>query len=144
MFQSLSAIATEKRYAFVQTFGVYLHSHHNELSFIWFSDEVHFWLNGYVNKQNCCIWSLQNPHDFETTPLHAQRVTVWAAFSARGVIGPVFLECNHGSYREMLNDEVIPVMKAMHNFRRFIFQMVQNLIRPTKRCYFSANISRQE
>ncbi|GFV81766.1 hypothetical protein TNCV_1056551 [Trichonephila clavipes] len=24
---------------------------------ILFSDEVHFWLNGYVNKQNCRIWS---------------------------------------------------------------------------------------
>ncbi|GFU07521.1 hypothetical protein TNCV_2225061 [Trichonephila clavipes] len=28
---------------------------------ILFSDEVHFWLNGYVNKQNCCIWSEANP-----------------------------------------------------------------------------------
>ncbi|GFV04108.1 putative transposable element [Trichonephila clavipes] len=24
---------------------------------ILFSDEAHFWLNGYVNKQNCRIWS---------------------------------------------------------------------------------------
>ncbi|GFW00958.1 DUF4817 domain-containing protein [Trichonephila clavipes] len=28
---------------------------------ILFSDEAHFWLNGYVNKQNCCIWSESNP-----------------------------------------------------------------------------------
>ncbi|GFU75923.1 transposable element Tc3 transposase [Trichonephila clavipes] len=28
---------------------------------ILFSDEAHFWLNGYVNKQNCCIWSEANP-----------------------------------------------------------------------------------
>ncbi|GFV87892.1 transposable element Tc3 transposase [Trichonephila clavipes] len=28
---------------------------------ILFSDEVHFWLNGYVNKQNCRIWSEANP-----------------------------------------------------------------------------------
>ncbi|GFW81470.1 t-box transcription factor TBX1 [Trichonephila clavipes] len=26
-----------------------------------FSDEAHFWLNGHVNKQNCCIWSEANP-----------------------------------------------------------------------------------
>ncbi|GFT73403.1 uncharacterized protein TNCV_150081 [Trichonephila clavipes] len=25
---------------------------------ILFSDEAHFWLNGYVNKQNCRIWRL--------------------------------------------------------------------------------------
>ncbi|GFT30215.1 putative transposable element [Trichonephila clavipes] len=28
---------------------------------ILFSDEEHFWLNGYVNKQNCRIWSEANP-----------------------------------------------------------------------------------
>ncbi|GFW29745.1 transposable element Tc3 transposase [Trichonephila clavipes] len=28
---------------------------------ILFSDEAHFCLNGYVNKQNCCIWSEANP-----------------------------------------------------------------------------------
>ncbi|GFW54938.1 uncharacterized protein TNCV_2785531 [Trichonephila clavipes] len=28
---------------------------------ILFTDEVHFWLNGYVNKQNCRIWSKANP-----------------------------------------------------------------------------------
>ncbi|PRD19517.1 UNVERIFIED_CONTAM: hypothetical protein NCL1_57108, partial [Trichonephila clavipes] len=26
-----------------------------------FSDEAHFWLNGYVNKRNCRIWSEANP-----------------------------------------------------------------------------------
>lgn len=26
-----------------------------------FSDEVHFWLSGCVNEQNCCIWSDKNP-----------------------------------------------------------------------------------
>ncbi|GFW20932.1 hypothetical protein TNCV_1714391 [Trichonephila clavipes] len=28
---------------------------------ILFSDEAHFWLNGYVNEQNCRIWSEANP-----------------------------------------------------------------------------------
>ncbi|GFV66821.1 putative DD41D transposase [Trichonephila clavipes] len=28
---------------------------------ILFSDEAHFWLNGYVNKQNCRIWSEAEP-----------------------------------------------------------------------------------
>ncbi|GFV08629.1 putative DD41D transposase [Trichonephila clavipes] len=40
---------------------------------ILFSDEVHFWLNGYVNKQNCCIWSEANPQVYVETPLHQKK-----------------------------------------------------------------------
>ena len=43
---------------------------------ILFSDEAHFWLNGYVNKQNCRIWSGDNPQAIEET-LHPEKVTVW-------------------------------------------------------------------
>ncbi|GFU71958.1 hypothetical protein TNCV_2999411 [Trichonephila clavipes] len=34
---------------------------------ILFSDEAHFWLNGYVNKQNCRIWSEANPQVYVET-----------------------------------------------------------------------------
>ncbi|GFT88511.1 DUF4817 domain-containing protein [Trichonephila clavipes] len=30
---------------------------------ILFSDEAHFWFNGYVNKQNCRFWSEANPQE---------------------------------------------------------------------------------
>ncbi|GFT13246.1 uncharacterized protein TNCV_4077031 [Trichonephila clavipes] len=39
---------------------------------ILFSDEAHFWLNDYVNKQNCRIWSEANPQSprfCDLTPL---------------------------------------------------------------------------
>ncbi|GFX38068.1 hypothetical protein TNCV_3836671 [Trichonephila clavipes] len=39
---------------------------------ILFSDEAHFWLNGYVNKQNCRIWSEVNPQVYVETPLHPE------------------------------------------------------------------------
>ncbi|GFX29835.1 uncharacterized protein TNCV_4749641 [Trichonephila clavipes] len=44
---------------------------------ILFSDETHFWLNGYVNKQNCRIWSEANPQVYVETPLHPEKLTVW-------------------------------------------------------------------
>ncbi|GFV46397.1 hypothetical protein TNCV_3232861 [Trichonephila clavipes] len=44
---------------------------------ILFSDEAHFWLNGYVNKQNCRIWSEANPQVYVDTPLHPEKLTVW-------------------------------------------------------------------
>ncbi|GFW22555.1 putative DD41D transposase [Trichonephila clavipes] len=46
---------------------------------ILFSDEVHFWLNGYVNKQNCRFWSEANPQVYVKTPLHPEKLTVWCA-----------------------------------------------------------------
>ncbi|GFS86106.1 DUF4817 domain-containing protein [Trichonephila clavipes] len=46
---------------------------------ILFSDEAHFWLNGYVNKQNCRIWRETNPQVYVETPLHPEKLTVWCA-----------------------------------------------------------------
>ncbi|GFY24058.1 hypothetical protein TNCV_1011111 [Trichonephila clavipes] len=43
---------------------------------ILFSDEAHFWLNGYVNKQNCRIWSEANPQVYVETPLRPEKLTV--------------------------------------------------------------------
>ncbi|GFV86454.1 RNase H domain-containing protein [Trichonephila clavipes] len=47
---------------------------------ILFSDEAHFWLNGYVNKQNCHIWSEANPQVYVETPLHPEKLTVLVRF----------------------------------------------------------------
>ncbi|GFV91275.1 OV-16 antigen [Trichonephila clavipes] len=51
-----------------------------------FIDEAHFWLNGYVNKQNCRIWSEANPQVYVETPLHAEKLTVWCALWAGGIL----------------------------------------------------------
>ncbi|GFT41600.1 hypothetical protein TNCV_4183031 [Trichonephila clavipes] len=49
-------------------------------------DEAHFWLNGYVNKQNCRIWSEANPQVYVETPLHPEKLTVWCALWAGGIL----------------------------------------------------------
>ncbi|GFU52251.1 uncharacterized protein TNCV_3052721 [Trichonephila clavipes] len=53
---------------------------------ILFTDEAHFWLNGYVNKQNCHIWSEANPQVYVETPLHPEKLTVWCALWAGGIL----------------------------------------------------------
>ncbi|GFW13209.1 transposable element Tc3 transposase [Trichonephila clavipes] len=53
---------------------------------ILFSDEAHFWLNGYVNKQNSRIWSEANPQVYVETPLHPEKLTVWCALWAGGIL----------------------------------------------------------
>ena len=55
-----------------------------------FSDEAHFDLGGYVNKENTYI----------EKPTHPNRVTAWCAFCSRGIIGLFFFE----NYPAMLNE----------------------------------------
>ncbi|GFW87811.1 putative transposable element [Trichonephila clavipes] len=50
------------------------------------SDEAHFWLNGYVNKPNCRIWSEANPQEYVETPLHPEKLTVWCNLWAGGIL----------------------------------------------------------
>ncbi|GFU47321.1 putative transposable element [Trichonephila clavipes] len=83
---------------------------------ILFSDEAHFWLNGYVNKQNCRIWSEANPQVYVETPLHPEKLTVWCALWAGGIIGPYFFKNDEGHnvtvngdrYRTMITNFFIP------------------------------------
>ncbi|GFV54510.1 transposase [Trichonephila clavipes] len=53
---------------------------------ILFSDEAHLWLNGYVNKQNCRIWSEANPQVYVETALNPEKLTVWCALWAGGIL----------------------------------------------------------
>ena len=77
-----------------------------------FTDEAHFDLGGYVNKQNCRIWGTENPHAHIEKPTHPKIVAVWYGFWSRGMIVPFFFENEQGKtvtingdrYRAMLNE----------------------------------------
>ena len=87
-----------------------------------FSDEAHFWLNGYVNKQNCRIWSDENPEEFVEKPLHPEKLTVWCGLWAGGIIGPYFFRDDDGRnvtvsgdrYREMLRNFLLPELQNIN------------------------------
>ncbi|GFW63206.1 DUF4817 domain-containing protein [Trichonephila clavipes] len=96
---------------------------------ILFSDEAHFWLNGYVNKQNCRIWSEANPQVYVETPLHPEKLTVWCALWAGGIIGPYFFKNDEGHnvtvngdrYRVMITNFFIPELNN-HDVQELWFQ----------------------
>ncbi|GFW51290.1 protein FAM200A [Trichonephila clavipes] len=96
---------------------------------ILFSDEAHFWLNGYVNKQNCRIWSEVNPQVYVETPLHPEKLTVWCALWAGGIIGPYFFKNDEGHnvtvngdrYRAMITNFSIPELNN-HDVQELWFQ----------------------
>ncbi|GFV30617.1 putative DD41D transposase [Trichonephila clavipes] len=96
---------------------------------ILFSDEAHFWLNGYVNKQNCRIWSEANPQVYVETPLHPEKLTVWCTLWAGGIIGSYFFKNDEGHnvtvngdrYRAMITNFFIPELNN-HDVQELWFQ----------------------
>ncbi|GFV77292.1 transposable element Tc3 transposase [Trichonephila clavipes] len=92
------------------------------------NDEAHFWLNGYVNKQNCRIWSEANPQVYVETPLHPEKLTVWCALWADGIIGPYFFKNDEGHnvtangdrYRAMITNFFIPELNN-HDVQSLVY-----------------------
>ncbi|GFV39653.1 uncharacterized protein TNCV_4183581 [Trichonephila clavipes] len=92
-------------------------------------DEANFWLNGYVNKQNCRIWSEANPQVYVETPLHPEKLTVSCALWAGGIIGPYFFKNDEGHnvtvngdrYRAMITNVFIPELNN-HDVEELWFQ----------------------
>ena len=56
------------------------------------SDEAHFHLNGFVNKQNCHFWAKENPRAVHQRELHPVKCTVWCTITSNKIIGPYFFE----------------------------------------------------
>ncbi|GFX08063.1 tc3a_0 protein [Trichonephila clavipes] len=79
----MNRLTPEQRFQIMQFISKIMIDFHKR---ILFSDEAHFWLNGYVNKQNCHIWSEANPQVYVETPLHPEKLTVWCALWAGGIL----------------------------------------------------------
>ena len=84
------------------------------------SDEAHFDLGGYVNKQNCRFWGTENPHP--------KRVTVCCGFWSRSIIGPLFFENEQGE-TVTVNDDCLQKLKrrilATFGFKRTALRAAQ-------------------
>ncbi|GFU63084.1 transposable element Tc3 transposase [Trichonephila clavipes] len=92
---------------------------------ILFSDEVHIWLNGYVNKQNCRVWSEANPQVCVETPLHPEKLTVGCALWAGGILlqndEGHNVTVNGDRYRAMITNFFIPELNN-HDVQELWFQ----------------------
>ena len=85
------------------------------------SDEAHFLLSGYVNKQNNRFWGTENPCITNEEPLHQLQVTAWCAVYAGGVIWPFFFENAAGQtttvdgarYRAMVTEFFLPQLDEL-------------------------------
>jgi hypothetical protein len=77
-------------------------------------------------------WSETNPQKLHERPLHSARVTVWCGISASRIIGPYFLEENHGNtitvtlerYAKLLTNFLIPELHCFGvDLTRAYFQL---------------------
>ncbi|GFV18502.1 transposable element Tc3 transposase [Trichonephila clavipes] len=88
------------------------------------NDEAHFWLNGYVNKQNCRIWSEDNPQVCVEIPLHPDKLTG----ALYGLVESFFkndeghnVTVNDDRYRAMITNFFIPELNN-HDVQELWFQ----------------------
>lgn len=91
---------------------------------IWFTDESHFWLDGYVNRQNYRHWGSEQPHIAVVRPLHPQRITVWCAISHGGIIGPFFFRENITAdiYRRHIYERFVEIAREKKMVSNYYFQ----------------------
>ncbi len=56
----------------------------------YFSDEMRFALDGYINSQTYCVWLSENPRAYIDKGLHPAKIGVWYSISRKRIIGPIF------------------------------------------------------
>ncbi len=94
----------DRRLQFCEEFLAKLDEEESMLDNIWWSDEAKFLLNGTINRHNCVYWAAENPRVSVEKEVNLPGVTVWAAISSSGIIGPFFFEgtVNGRNYLDML------------------------------------------
>ena len=88
--QQLNLRDYQQRLSFCQTM-LDMFEENEDLTLI-MSDEVHFHLNGTVNKQNFQYWASENPRELHQRPLYSPKVTVWCGLGKCGIFGPFFFK----------------------------------------------------
>ena len=94
------------------------------------TDEAHFHLSGFVNKQNCRFWASENPKEVHERPLHTAKVTVWCGITSSRIIGPYFFEDDNGDaisvnghrYRQMIQEYLLPEIRDNNTENTFFQQ----------------------
>lgn len=122
--QQLTQAAVEKRLEFANLLLQLIDTDKIDTKKIIFSDEAHFWLDGYVNRQNYRIWGSQKPELVRTKPLHPKKLTVWCGMTGNRIIGPFFFESTitSESYNHFLKNDFIPQARRMKLLRDHYFQ----------------------
>ena len=115
------------------------------------SDETHFHLNGFVNKQNCRFWAKENPRAVHQRKLHPVKRTAWCAITANEIIGPYFFEVDDGNAVAVIGErdtegcfEISCGQLLKIELECGSCRMEQQLILQEKACNYSGNVLMEE
>ena len=81
------------------------------LNLFWTSHEAHFHLDGKTNSTTNVFWRSFRPNEVATNPLYSIKCKMWAAFSARGIIGLIFIE-EFGAAVTVNKEQCVEVLKS--------------------------------
>jgi hypothetical protein len=92
------------------------------------TNEAHFLLSGYVNKQNYRHWAAENPQKLPQRPLQSDKLTVWCGISSFGVLGPYLFEDNEGAAVTVTSQHRVEILRnfceqVTSSWNRSLFSM---------------------
>ena len=130
MTQELQPTDFKSRKTFAKEMLAMLRDSPDLLKKLIFTDEAHFYLSDFVNRQNMRYWAPDNPNVILQKPLHSPKVTVWCGVGIKGIIGPYFFEdadgkavtVNADQYIEMLKNFVGPALRRKRILSTSYFQ----------------------
>ncbi|GBM84133.1 hypothetical protein AVEN_218303-1 [Araneus ventricosus] len=128
--QAIPIKAVRQRFDFANAILTMIGNEGFDVGWIWFTEEAHFHLNGFMNKQNWRFWGSENPHLCEEQPLHSLKVIAWVAVCSRGIIGPFFMRETMSSERYItILEQFVSTQLALEDRPRIEWFM-QNGCRP--------------
>uniref|UniRef100_A0A0K0EGX0 DDE_3 domain-containing protein n=1 Tax=Strongyloides stercoralis TaxID=6248 RepID=A0A0K0EGX0_STRER len=116
---------TAQRLAYADRFQSLVDEDKDFLDKLIMSDEAHFQLDGYVNRQNFRCWGTENPKSTIPKNLQPKKLTVWCSLTSKKIIGPYYFEDEEGKtltingnrYREMIETFLIPEVQGKERLR---------------------------
>ena len=95
------------------------------LNLLWTSGEAHFHFDGKANSKTNVFRGSSRPSEVVTKPLHSPRCTVWTAISARGIIGPIFIE-ESGAAVTVTKERYVEVFKTFKSELQTLYRSLMS------------------